>query len=796
MTDKRFVATKVEVEGREETRVVEVPAFEPEPWGLDATLEVVGQCVPRMDALENVTGRAIYSADITRTGVLHAAIVRATVAHAHARVIAIDSAAAAAIPGVRAVLVRADVDGIRYDGGKLFDSTIRYVGQPLAAVCAESREAAERAVHAVSVAVEPLPHAVTIVSALRPDAPKVRTHGNTGKNSPRVEQRGDVERAIASAQVVVRREYRTPVQLHTCMEPHGAVADWSGDKLTVWESTQGIFNTRNDLAKAFGLKQSQVRVIKDHMGGGFGAKNGASVAAYIASALSRKTGAPVRCVFDREGEQMDSGNRSATVQRVTLAARRDGTLTAIAMDGEIMMGVGGWFAGPGKIYHEMYACPNVRTAETAVYTHTGAMASFRAPGHVEGAFALECAMDALARQLDMDPLALRRKNYAKHDQEKNRPYSDKQLEACYELGAKRFGWHKEQQQIRAAGAPENVDPARSAGRGRLRRGRGCASLCWGAGGGPPAYATVRLNPDGTVEVLTGTQDLGTGARTVLAQIAAEALGANIADVRTVIGDTEQLPYTGNSWGSMTTASVGPAVRMAAEDAKAKLLDAASAILKAPAADLETRAGVVRIRDGREPGAGKRQLSFAELGDELGNVMILGHGSRGPNPGDTAIFAFGAQFAEVEVDIETGRVRVLRFVAAHDSGRIINPRLAESQLEGGILQGLGYALFEERVLDEATGVPLNASMHDYKIPTLADVPHIDAFFVPASDTVANHTGAKGLAEPPIIGVAAAVASAVADAIGVEVCEIPLTPWRVLAAINRARPNASTPWSASP
>lgn len=767
MSAKRFVATKVEVEGREETRIVEVPAFEPEPWTQDAELHVVGQCVPRMDALEKVTGRAIYSADVARTGMLHAAIVRATIAHG--RVTGINTASAASLPGVHAVLLRADVDGIRFDGGQLFDPTIRYVGQPIAAVCAERRETAERAARAVALTLEQLPHAVTIEAALRPDAPRVRKHGNTGKDNPRVEQRGDVDKAIKSAHVVVRREYRTPVQLHTCLEPHGAVADWSGDKLTVWESTQGIFNTRNDLAKAFGLRQSQVRVIKDYMGGGFGAKNGASVAAYIASALSRKTGEPVRCVFDREGEQIDSGNRSATIQRVTLAAKKDGTLTAIAMEGEVMMGVGGWFARPGKIYHEMYACPNVRTAETAVYTHTGAMASFRAPGHVEGAFALECAMDALARELGMDPLALRRKNFAKHDQEKDRPYSDKQLEACYEQGAKRFGWPKEPRQGREQ---------------RLKRGRGCASICWGAGGGPPAYATVRLNPDGSVEVLTGTQDLGTGARTVLAQIAAEALGADIANVRTVIGDTEHLPYTGNSWGSMTTASVGPAVRMAAEDAKTKLLDAASALMGVPPRDLETHASTVRVRPGREPKAEGRVLSFSEIGDELGNVMILGHGSRGPNPEDTAIFAFGAQFAEVEVDTETGRVRVLRFVAAHDSGRIINPRLAESQLEGGILQGLGYALTEERVLDEATGVPLNASMHDYKIPTLADLPRIEAFFVAASDTKANHTGAKGLAEPPIIGVAPAIANAVADAIGVEVSEIPLTPWRVLVSLGKA------------
>lgn len=774
MANKRFVATTVEVEGREETRIVEIPAFEPVAWTEGAPLDVVGQSVPRMDALEKVTGRARYTVDVRRAGMLYASVVRAPIAHG--RVLTLDLGPALAVPGVRGVLLRDEVEGVRHDGGQLFDQTIRYAGQPLAAVCADSPHAADLGVGAAILTVERESHAVTSAAALRPDAPLVRPKGNTSRNSPRVARRGDVDAALNAADVVIHREFRTPVALHTSMEPHAAVAEWNGDRVTVWESTQGIFNTRADLAEAFGLKHSQVRVIKEYMGGGFGAKNGASQCAYIAVALAKKAGRPVSCAWDREGEQVDAGNRSGTMQSVTLAAKRDGTLTAIVLDATVTMGVGGWFAGPGKIYHELYACPNVHTTETFVYTHTGAMASFRAPGHVEGAFGLESAMDALARDLGMDPLELRRKNYATHDQEKNRRYSDKRLDECYRQGAERFGW--DSFSIRAGGPAEH----------RFKRGRGMASISWGAGGGPPAYATVRLNPDGSVEVLTGSQDLGTGARTVLAQIAAEAIGAHIGDVQTVLGDTERLPYTGNSWGSMTTASVGPAVRMAAEDARRTLLEAVSAMLDAPVADLECRNSVVRIRPEHPPAggghpAGSRELSFKQIGERLGNVMIIGQGSRGPNPERTALSAFGAQFAEVEVDVETGRVRVLRIVAAHDSGRIINPRLARSQLEGGILQGLGFALFEERVLDESLGLPMNPNMHDYKIPTLADLPDIDAFFVPGADVVANHTGAKGLAEPPIIGVAAAIANAVADAIGVDVLELPLTPWRVLSASGR-------------
>ena len=760
--DKRFVVTKVEVEGREETKVVEVPAFDPVPWDVNAELDVVGQCVPRVDALEKVTGRATYTVDVRRPGMLHAAIVRAPVAHG--RVLSLALAPALAVSGVRAVLRREDVEAVRYDSGQLFDTTIRFAGQPLAAVCADSAEAARRGVSAVVLKTETEPHAVTATAALTPGAPLVRGTGNTSRNSPRVTSRGNVDEGLRHADVVVRRVYTTQTALHTALEPHAAVAEWNGDQLTIWESTQGIFNTRSDIAAAFGLRLSQVRVIKEHMGGGFGAKNGAHASTYIAAALAIKTGAPVRCVYDREGEQVDAGNRSATTQRVTIGATRDGRLTAIQLEAEVAMGVGGWFAGPGKIYHEMYACPSVRTTETFVYTHTGAMASFRAPGHVEGAFGLESAMDALARELRMDPLELRRRNYADRDQEKGRGYSSKGLDRCYEEGARRFGWH--------AAAVRGEATA-------VRRGRGCASICWPAGGGPPAYATVRLNPDGTIDVLTGSQDLGTGARTVLAQIAAEALGANIRDVRTVLGDTERLPYTGNSWGSQTTASVGPAVRMAAEDARARLFDAAAQFLDASVEDLQARNGVIMVRDTPD-----RSITFARLGEELGDVMIIGQGMRGPNPEKTALSAFGAHFAEVEVDVETGEVRVLKYVAAHDSGRIINPRLAQSQLEGGILQGIGFTLFEERVLDERIGVPLNPTMHDYKIPTMADLPRIEAFFVEGSDVVANHTGAKGVAEPPIIGVSPAIANAVADAIGVEITDLPLAPWRVLDALTRS------------
>jgi CO/xanthine dehydrogenase Mo-binding subunit len=754
---KRFVTTKVEVEGREETKVVELPTREPTPWGDDASLHIVGRRDKRMDALEKVTGEAEYTADVQLPGMLHVVLVRSSVAAGE--ILALDLAPALEMPGVRGALTMDDVVGIKLDGVQLFDRAIHYASQPIAAICADTLEIAERAARRIRVAVETLPHAIDAESALADDAPRVKPHGNTHRASPRVVNRGDLEAGLREADVTIVREYRTPVALHSALEPHGAVAAWSGDRVTVWESTQGIFNTRADLADAFDLPLSSVRVVKNYMGGGFGAKNGASFCAYTAVALSRTLRRPVRCIFDREGEQTDAGNRTATVQRVTLAARRDGTLVGISLDATIPLGIGGWLSSPARIYQELYRCANVHTSETFVFTNTAAMASFRAPGHVEGAFGLESAMDVLARELEMDPLELRRRNYADHDQEKGRRYSGKHLDECYRLGAERFGWTAARSRKRDAHA-------------RMRRGVGMASLTWGAGGGPPAYATVRINGDGSIEVLTGAQDLGTGARTVMAQIAAEVLGAKLEDVRTVLGDTERLPFASNSWGSITTASVGPAVRVAAEEARDALFEAASGMLGTEPEDLESRDGEIHAK------SSDRCLLFREVCEKLGDVMIIGQGSRGPNPEKTALSAFGAQFAEVEVDMETGRVRVLRIVSAHDSGRIVNPTLAESQLEGGIIQGIGYALFEERVLDSRSGLPLNPTMHDYKIPTIADVPTIDAFFVDIPDTVANHTGAKGVAEPPIIGTAPAIANAVLDAIGIEVREIPITPWRVL------------------
>lgn len=753
----RFVKTTVEVEGRREERMVELPAFDLEPWGEGAVLTHVGARTPRTDAPGKTAGRAPYTTDVRRPTQHAAAIVRATVARGRVR--AIDTTAARALPGVLDILLHDDVPART----RLFSPEVTYVGQPLAAVCATTEAIARRAARLVRIEVETLPHAVTAEQATRDGAAPVRPKltSNLMGDAPRVHERGDVASALAGAAVTVTREVRTPCALHSALEPHAAVAEWEGDRVTIWESTQGIYRVRENLAKALGVPHADVRVICEAMGGGFGAKNYAGAHTYIAALFARRLGAAVRCTLDREGEQVDTGNRPSSVQRITLGATKTGKLVAIDLEATIPLGVGGWEGGPGEIYHELYACPNVRTRERFAYVNTAAMAAFRAPGHAEGAVGLEVAMNALAKELGMDPLALRRANLATRDQKQDRPYTGNRLAECYDEGARRIGWGEE----RRGGAPH------------LRRGVGVAAQIWSTGGGPPCYATVRLNPDGTADVFAGSQDLGTGTRTIVAQVAAEALGHKLEMVRAVIGDTASGPYAGNSWGSMTVASLAPAVRMAAEDARRALLDAAAGLLDAHPRDLETADGRVTLRDT------DRGMTFGEITARLGHVMIQGHGSRGPNPQEAGIVTTGAQFAEVEVDTETGIVRVLRVVAVHDAGRIVNPTLAESQLEGGIIQGIGFALFEERALDTRFGLPLNVGLHDYKIPTLADIPEIDGHFLAGADPQANHVGARGIAEPAIIPTAPAIAGAVADALGVEVLELPLTPWRVLRALQR-------------
>ena len=766
----KLVKTKVEFEGhiREEEVVVEDDVLT--TWTASDEMVVVGKPLPRTDAAARVTGSAEYTQDIRLPGMLWGTILRSP--HPHARVASIDVSAALEVPGVLDILTHENCDRIQWNGDSwLLDQTVRYHGEEVASIVAETEQAARDALALISVTYDELHFVTDIEAAAEPTAPQIRPGASPGSNrttEPDVFTRGDVEAGFAIADATVSMHFKTPCALHNAFETHGSVAHWEQDELTVWDSSQNIFGIRAALAERLDIPLAKVRVICRYMGGGFGAKNGLAKCTALAAIHARRTGRPVRITLDREGENLASGHRPPATISVELGATADGTLTAIRVRSILSNGAYGLgdfqIGGPAR---ELYQCDNVQTIQEAVFTNTGPGAAFRAPGYVAGTFALESAMDELATQLSIDPLELRRINYAETNQQRDMAYSQKHLRESYDRGAESIGWK------------DRRDTPRTLPSGTVR-GFGVASQVWGGGGSPPSYALCRLNADGSFDVLTGTHDLGTGTKTVMTQIAAEELGVAMDDIRITIGDTLTCPYSLLSAGSLTVPSVGPTVRAAAADAKRQLLDIASVLLDADPSDLTIRGGQIT--------AGENSISVKDAAKRIGNYMIIGKGARGPNPDDVSVNTFGAQFAEVEVDTETGAVRVLRIVAAHEFGRVLNPLTLSSQIEGGVFQGVGFALFEERIVDAKTGRSANPNLTDYRLPGIVDVPEVDAIFVGPPDERSNNTGAKGAGEPPIIPPAAAIANAVYNATGVRITEIPLTRKRVLEAFQKAREQA--------
>jgi len=773
----KLFKTKVEIEGRILEQYALVEGDELPPWDADEELGIVGYPTARVDGAERVSGDARYTADVRLPGMVYTAFV--TCPHPHANILRLDVGAARGLPGVLGILTRQEVaaqvkDGSASELGGVvalrYGDELRYAGEIVAVVAANDPDVAEDAATLIAVEYEVLPHVTALEAAVKPDAPLIHPSGNIFNGAPLVTERGDCVAGFAAADVVVEQTYRTAGQSHSCLEPHGSIAYWEGDTLTLYESTQHVFGVRNIIADWLDLPQSQVRAICQYIGGGFGSKAEPDVTTLYAALLARQIRRPVQVVYTRRIEQIAGGHRSAAVMTIKLGAKRDGTLTAVEIHGLTDLGAyGAWLPDLDLPALLLYRCPNARAETTGVYTNTGTFAAFRAPGFVEGTFAIESAMDELAAALGMDPLALRRKNIPDHHQLSSKAFSNYPIEVCYAQGAQRIGW---KDRAKKATVPSSAVLGSSPQ--RFRRGIGMANQIWGGGGGPPAYATVELNSDGTVTLRTGTQDIGTGTKTILTQVCAEELGLPLAAVRTLLGDTGAAPYAPISGGSMTVASMAPAVRAAARNARQQLLDVAAQLFDTTADTLEIHGGVIYQ-------AAAPLASVRELMQKLGDAMISGTGSRGPNPDDARIVTSGAQFAEVEVDTLTGRVRVLRVVAAHDCGRIMNPLTFRSQIEGGIIQGIGYALTERRVIDHRLGQPLNANLGDYQLPTIADVPEIDVLRIDIPDLVANPTGAKGAGEPPIIPTAAAIANAVADAIGVRIRELPITPEKVLTAL---------------
>jgi CO/xanthine dehydrogenase Mo-binding subunit len=738
----RLIRTEKEVEGRFEEVWLVVEEDPLTQWP-DGPLTVVGHDAVRQDARERVRGEARYTADIQLPGMLHTAVLRSP--HAHARVKAIDLAAALALPGVHGALGPGDAKGLEDEPG--------FCGAAVAAVAADTFAQARRAVEAINIEWE-------LLEAILDPEEAVRREQFTTPSS--TYERGDFDKALESADVVIEGTYRTSVVLHNSMETHQSVCEWVGDTLNVYTSTQYIWGVRSAVAEELGMPGDKVRVVCEYMGGGFGSKNDPGEYTFVAAELAKRTGRPVRCALTRREENTAAGNRNLTIQRLKVGARSDGTI--VALGGEFINGVGwsGWSATTDGPMQMLYSCDNVRTVRHGAKINMPPMKAFRAPGFVEGTFGLECLIDELAAKLELDPLELRRKNYA--DSNDGTPYSSKNLMECYDLAVKHWDRREE---VRA----RSTDT--------WKHGVGMASQIWYGGGGPPSFAWTRVGSDGRVTVVTAMQDIGTGTRTAMAQIAAEELGVPLDRVSVVLGDSARGPYATLSAGSSTTPSVGPAVRAAAADAKRQIIEIAAQRHHLEERVLDIKDGVVFSADGN------LSQPLEQLLEILENSQILGKGGRGPNPTGMSVLTFGVQVVEVAVDVETGEVRVERVAAAHDVGRIINPLGARSQVEGGIIQGVGHTLSEQRLHDPETGRILTTSLDAYRMPTIADIPEIVCEFVDKPDEHLTNLGSKGIGEPPIIPLAAAVANAIRHATGADVHELPITREEMLRALEAAR-----------
>jgi CO/xanthine dehydrogenase Mo-binding subunit len=736
----RLIRTEKEVEGRYEEvwLVVDEDALEQWPAG---PREVVGRPATRVTGPLRARGEARYTADLRLPGMLHAAVLRSP--HAYARVKSISFDKALAAPGVRAAIGPGEANTLTDVPG--------YQGQAVAAIAADTYSQARAALGLVEVdwaLREPL---------IDPDEAVRR--GQLVSEPSRFE-RGDVDKAIAEADVVVEAEYPTQTVLHSSFETHQSICEWRGERLDVYISTQFIWGVRDEVASKLDLPPDKVRVVCEFMGGGFGSKNGAGDHTYVAAELARRTGRPVRCALTRREENLAAGNRNATIQRLTAAARADGTL--VALTGEYVNATGwdGWPAPTDGPMQMLYDCENVRTVLSPAKINTPPMKAFRAPGFVEGTFGLECLLDELAARLDKDPLEIRKLNYA-HSTD-DRPYSSKNLMECYK---------------RAEPHWQRRDEVRARSEGPWKRGVGLASQIWYGGGGPPSYAWVRLGSDGRATVVTAMQDIGTGTATTMTQIAAEELGLPLERVDLVLGDSARGPYASISAGSSTTPSMGPAVRSAAADAARQIIEIA-----AQRYDKEER--VLSLQGGKVVSADGGSWPVEEVVGLLEDAQILGKGARGPNPTGMQVLTFGVQVAEVAVDVETGEIRVERVAAIHDVGRVVNPLGASSQVEGGIIQGIGHTLSEDRLLDPASGITLNQTLDAYKLPTIADVPEIVTELLDIPDEHLTNLGSKGLGEPPIVPTAAAIANAIRDATGADVRSLPISRDEMLRALREA------------
>lgn len=728
----------------------------------------IGQPLTRQDGRLKVTGRARYAADNHPPGMLHAVLAVSTIARG--RVASLDVDAAQAHPGVVAVMTPANRPPLAEDPDAkphpfafrldvLQNDRVRYANQPIAVVIAETLEAATEGVALLAPQYEVAPARVGLDDGER------FTPAAVGAGAPAEARHGDVAAGLAAAAHVVDGTYETSPQYHNPMEPHAIVAAWDGDRLSVDTPSQGLALARMRLAGLFGIPPANIHIRSPFLGGGFGGKGLLSGPQVLGILAARLVGRPVKLVMRREQVFGPVGHRAPTRQRLRLGTDAAGALTAI--DHHVLTASStfdDFFEPAAGASHALYASPAIATSHAAVRLDTGTPMFMRAPGEAPGSLALESAMDEMAQACGMDPLEFRLKNYAEVEPMSGRPFSSKALRECYAQGAARFGW---------AGRPIAPGTMRDAAGMRIGWGMGTAifpALMFQA----EARAVLRRDGSGVVE--TGAHDMGQGAWTALAQVAADALGLPFAAL-TFRAGTSDLPDAGIAGGSAHTATAGSAIHNAGTDAIARLAALATGDRRSPLYGAGN-AGVI-ARDGRlhRRDDEARSEAYGDILDRAGLAEIEGRGTGAIDPAaqsSYAMHAHGAVFAEVRVDPDLGQVRVTRLVGAFAAGRIINPHLVRSQYYGGMVWGVSFALHERAVMDPRTGRPMNAGLGDYHVPVNADIPSLEAILVEEDDPHVNPLGIKGVGEIGITGTAGAIANAVWHATGVRVRRFPITP----------------------
>jgi xanthine dehydrogenase YagR molybdenum-binding subunit len=730
--------------------------------------QAIGAGIDRVDGRLKVTGRATFSAEHHIPNVAYGVLVQSSIPKG--RISSIDSSTASTLPGV--LLVMTHLNAPRLPPHKpsgpdeqpptpklnlLQDEEIKYNGQPIAVVVADTLEHAQDAARRLRIRYTEASGAQAAVLNFR----SARQHVRKPKpqpGRPSDTSRGNLAGGVARAAIKVDTMYTTPLENHNPLEPHATIAVWESEHLTLYDATQNISGVRKTAVKTLGLQPDQVRVICPFVGGGFGCKGTTWSHVMLAAMAARQAGRPVKLVLERTQMFAPVGARPITEQHLLLGATRNGKLTAIRHDTISSSSFQDDFSEPCTAPTRMlYDSGSLQTTQRLATLNLGIPTFMRAPGESSGSFALESAMDELSYALNLDPVQLRLLNYAAQDPEKQLPWSSKSLRECYRLGAERFGWER-----------RNPQPRSMRQDGQLL-GWGMATATYPANRSP-AKASVTILPDGSAVARSGTQELGTGTYTVMTQIAADGLGLPVAKVSFELGDSE-LPEAPVSGGSQSVASVGPAVYAAAQAALGKLVAMAVADARSPLHGAS--ADAVQARDGWLSTAGRRD-SFTDILSRNGNQPLQADSSAAPGDEKRQFSAhsFGAVFVEVLVDPELGTIKVPRIVGVYSVGRLMNRKTGHSQLMGGIVWGIGMALLEKTELDPHSGRALNANLADYHVPVNADVGQIEVEVVDEADTHFNPLGARGIGEIGIVGVAAALANAVYHATGKRVRDLPI------------------------